>query len=106
MVAALALLSGCATEVPHHQLEIAGPHAEQLSPSDIQQLRQLGAVHRDYGTLWKVDVRTAHKVRVEFRRGPADRVTFSAFLAIKRGGGWILDESAGEVTAERTIMVH
>jgi hypothetical protein len=96
------VLSACATP----PLQIVGPYSARLTTADIQQIKLVvSAAHIDHG-IRKLEAVRPDRVHVE--SGHIDSLggwKGSAFFVVKRGGKWLIDETAGiEATNERTIF--
>ena len=103
-VAALTLI-GCAT-----QLQIVGPYANQLSQSDIQQIKALITSNSNFSHLYtRLEAIRSDKVFVKYggyRRAGGVYTSDPEneyFTAYKRGGKWVPE---GEVGIETTLTVY
>jgi hypothetical protein len=104
--AAIVTIAGCAT-----QLQVVGPYANQLSASDIQQIRALITPSKMMSHLYtRLEPVRRDEVRIKYggyRRSvdgvyTSDRAA-AYFTAFKRHGKWVPGSEWG---AEATITVY
>jgi len=103
---AMLTVAGCAT-----QLQVVGPYASQLSPSDIQQITALVTPSKTTSHIYtRLEAVRPNEVRVKYggyRRSLEGVYTSDTaaeyFTAFKHNGRWV---AGGESGVEATITVY